>query len=164
MSKIETLYGIEVIVHFPAPTEKKVNGLIQAAKLEEWVEGVVIRTGIDCKKDLKMGDIVIVSKELYLQSPVVPKSQFDLPVMELGDFRIMTEHCIAMKLEGTHIFDADFEEPTQEDMLKEPVKFDNNRLPNVPTASLAVLGDKLEFGNKESIAEQANDEDTFQNE
>lgn len=128
MAQIETLYGIEVIVHFPAPTEQKIKGIIQAAKLPEWVEGVVIRTGVDCRKGLKVGDIVVVSQDAYHESPLLPKSQFDFPTMPLGGFRIMTEHRIAMKIGGEYIFDADFEEPVKED-----VNFTENRLPNIPS-------------------------------
>ena len=101
MSEIEQLYGVEVILHFEAiSSEQVVNGLIQPKKTPDWLEATVIKTGIECKKELSTGDKVIVAKTFYNEAPLIPKYQFDLPVMPNGEFKVLTEHLILMKIKS----------------------------------------------------------------
>jgi co-chaperonin GroES (HSP10) len=98
MLEIESLYGVEVIVHFEALGQRKSPGGVLLPQLNpDWMEATVIAVGSECKKGLKVGDHVIINKQIYNESPVLSSNQFKFPTMPKGEFKIMTEYLIAMK-------------------------------------------------------------------
>lgn len=99
MQQIEELYGVEVIVHIKAMGDNRTpGGVLLPTKLPDWIEATVIAVGTDCKKGLSKGDIVIIDKNTYNESPNLTKSQFEFPKMDVGEFKILTEYRIVMKI------------------------------------------------------------------
>lgn len=109
MLNIETLYGIEVIVSVPKPTDRVIKGLYTPAKFGSWIVATIVKIGIDCKKDIKVGDKVMITKPTYEESPILSSDQFNFESSEIPcTYHIMTEYMIAMKV--SEILDVEFEE------------------------------------------------------
>jgi hypothetical protein len=99
MLEIKELYGVEVIVHIKAMGDNRTpGGVLMPTKIPEWLEATVILVGKECKKGLIEGDVVIIDRTTYNESPNLSKSQFNFPSMDNGEFKIMTEYRIVMKV------------------------------------------------------------------